>query len=68
MPQKINLSSFLNSCKTIGIEPNDFGMLMHTIVDHVIDAADEDSPTRELKKPLLFLRALQTFLNDLTSN
>jgi len=63
-----DLSNFLNTCQNIGVKPDDFGMLMHTIVDHVIDAADEDSPTRELKKPLLFLRALQTFLNDLTVN
>ncbi len=63
-----DLSSFLNSCQTIGIQPNDFGMMIHCITDDVIDQADDYSPTRELKKPLQFLRTLGTFLNSLEIN
>lgn len=57
-----SLSSFLNSCQTIGIKPNDFEMIICTIVDYVIDGADNDSPTREFKRSLLFLRTLKNLL------
>lgn len=60
-----DLSCFLISCQMTGIEPNDFETMMHTIVDLVIDGADEDS---QLKKPLLFLRMLKNLLNDLKIN
>lgn len=63
-----NLSSFLNSCRTIGIKSDDFEMMLRSIVDYVIDAADEHAPTRELKRPLLFLRTLETFLNSIEVN
>ena len=63
-----DLSNFLDTCQTIGIEPNDFTMMIRTITDCVIDAADEYSPTRELKRPLLFLRTLETLLNNIKIN
>lgn len=65
---QIHLSSFLISCETSGIKHDDFGTIIHNIVNDVIDASDEDSPTRELKKPLLFLRAFQNFLNGIKVN
>lgn len=60
---QIYLSSFLITCEAAGIERNDFKSIIRGIVNDVIDAADEDSPTRQLKRPLLFLRTLESFLN-----
>jgi len=62
------LSFFVASCQTIGVEPDDFGMMIYTISDHVMENADDSSPTRELKRPLLFLRRLEAFLNSLQVN
>ena len=59
-----DLSSFVTSCQMAGIKSDDFGMIISIIVDRVIDGANNDSPTRELKKPLLFLRMLRNSLND----
>lgn len=60
-----DLSSFLNSCQLIGIKPSDFETTVHCIIDRVVDGSDDTLPTRELKIPLLFLRALETLLNSL---
>lgn len=62
------LSSFVASCETIGVDPDDFGIMIYTIWDHVIDGSDDLSPSYELKKPLLFLRAVRIFLNSLKIN
>lgn len=61
---QIHLSSFLITCETAGIGRNDFRSIIHDIVNGVIDTADEDSPTRQLKRPLIFLRTLESFLNN----
>lgn len=60
-----DVANFLDSCQSIGIEADDFNMMIRTIVEHVIDASDEHAPVRELKRPLLFLRMLETFLNNI---
>lgn len=61
---QIYLSSFLTTCETAGIGHNDFRSIIRSIVNDVIDAADEDSPTRRLKRPLFFLREIENFLNN----
>lgn len=61
-----DLTYFLESCETIlGLTPKDFDKILLEILDHVIENADECSPTREVKRVLLFLRALETFLNSI---
>ncbi len=60
-----DLSNFLDACQAIGIDPDDFDMIIRNIADDVIDAADEYSPTRELKRSLHFLRTIETLLNSI---
>lgn len=55
-----DLSDFLKSCQTNGINPDDFGMIFYDIVGDVIRANE-----CELKRSLLFLRMIETLLNSL---
>lgn len=54
-----DLDDFLNQCQAIGIMIHDLESTINNIRDLVIDEADENLPTRELKTPLLFLRELR---------
>jgi hypothetical protein len=63
-----DLSSFLISCQIIGVGPDNFGIMIQTIADYVIDGTDDHETARELKRILLFLRMLETFLNGLKIN
>jgi len=62
---KTNLFSFLNSCQTIGIEPDNFEKMMHIVKDHIIDGTNDHSSPFELKQSILFVRTLKIFLNNL---
>ena len=59
------LSSFLNSCRQMHIGLNDFESVIQRIIRWVIAGANERLPTRELKKPLLFLRELSDLFKSM---
>lgn len=63
-----DLCNFLNSCQSIGIKPDNFGIIIRVITDYVIDGADDYLSICELKKQLLFLQMLETFLSNLKIN
>ncbi len=60
-----DLSNFLNTCQNIGVKPDDFNMMIHSIAEHVINGADDFLSACELKKQLLFLSMIETLLNSL---
>ncbi len=60
-----SLSDFLNFCETIGIYPDGFSIMIHCISDCVIDGSEDSLSGHELKKRLLFLQMLETFLNSI---
>ena len=59
------LSSFLNFCRQMHIGLNDFESVIQRIIRWVIAGANERLPTRELKKPLLFLRELSDLFKSM---
>lgn len=58
-----DLSYFLEGCLAIGIDPSDFGAIIRSITNHVINKMNEHGSSIQLKKLLLFLHALDTFLS-----
>lgn len=63
-----DLSNFLNSCQTNGIRTDDFGTIIRSIANHVIDGISEDASVTKLKKLLLFLSFFEIFLNSIKVN
>ncbi len=63
-----DLSNFLNSCQTNGIRTDDFGAIIRSIANHVINRISDDEPVTKLKKLLLFLSFLEIFLTSIKVN
>lgn len=63
-----DLSYFVNSCRTFGLKPGEFELVIRTIFNHVVENTDDRIPTRELRVPLLFLRQLEIFLSSIKIN
>jgi hypothetical protein len=63
-----DLSNFLNLCQTNGIKTDDFGAIMRSIANHVINGIRDDESVSKLKKLLLFLSFLEIFLSSIKVN
>ena len=59
------LSSFLNSCKEVGIELEDFEDLFLDISDAVTDQTHDEALSRDLKIKLFFLRHLNFYFKSM---
>lgn len=58
------LSSFLASCKAIGID--DFETMISIIEEHVLNGIDNNESATELKKRLMFLNECNKLVRDLS--
>lgn len=61
----LELSKFLDSCRSIGIRLNDFESIIQRINRWIIIGFNEDLPMRELKKSLSFLRNLSDLFKNI---
>ena len=59
------LSSFLNSCKEVGLELEDFEDLFLDISDAVTDQTHDEALSRDLKIKLFFLRHLNFYFKSM---
>lgn len=59
------LSSFLNSCKEVGLELEDFEDLFLDISDAVTDQTHDEALSRDLKIKLFFLRHLNFYFKTM---
>ncbi len=59
------LSSFLNSCKEVGLELEDFEDLFLDISDAVSDQTHDEALSRDLKIKLFFLRHLNFYFKSM---